>query len=390
MSTTDARSQTRLTVSDYRVLFDRQDQGFPASAATCAYRPGTLSMAFLEASDGRKGLGTMLTESPDLGRTWSEPAPLGPPLSDPATQFQAVNLAGATREGTLLACGTFLARGIREDGEGSDDEVAWRPSEALVGRREIGGAGGDFGWTRFPSGTFMGEQFVAPGVVTKPGRIVLSIWGAAAPGENWGCGVLLSDDDGRTWRFRRVGLVADHGIRQRPGMPAGFNEQTLIERLDGTLVSIIRGRERLGAATADLSETFFFHSESRDGGETWTAPEVTNLAGTGAGFNGIALPDGSLLMAARVPHLDARACVTAPCAPHYGLHLARSLDGGRTWSTERLVQATPAGAPFDYYYNAMNGCFVQLEEARWMYVFGHFDYLRNRHHVLSLEIARAG
>src|SRR5688572_9533413 len=116
MHASDAPPRARLTVSDYRVLFDRQDEGFPASAATCAYQRGTLSMAFLEASDGRKGLATMLTESPDLGRTWSEPAPFGPPLSDPATQFQAVTLAGATHAGTLLACGTFLARGIREDG----------------------------------------------------------------------------------------------------------------------------------------------------------------------------------------------------------------------------------------------------------------------------------
>src|SRR5688500_1406227 len=144
MHTPDAASRARLAVSDYRVLFDRQDDGFPASAATCACRRGTLSMAFLEASDGRKGLGTMLTESPDLGLTWSHPAPLGPPLSDRATQFQAVNLAGATRRGTLLACGTFLARGIREDGENYGQDVVWRPSEALVGRREAGGGGSGF------------------------------------------------------------------------------------------------------------------------------------------------------------------------------------------------------------------------------------------------------
>ena len=44
-------------------------------------------------------------------------------------------------------------------------------------------------------------------------------------GDNWQCGVLLSDDGGRTLRYRQVGYEPDPAIRKDPEMMAGFNDR---------------------------------------------------------------------------------------------------------------------------------------------------------------------
>ena len=152
---------------------------------------------------------------------------------------------------------------------------------------------------------------------------------------------------------------------------AGFNEQTLFAAADGTLVSVIRGRDHLGGIPGSnprSSDCLFFRAESRDRGETWSPPEPTDLAGTGAPADGLALPDGSLVLPARLPSHWSRHRGHSFC----GMHMARSFDQGRTWSTDLLFDRTPDGEPFDNYYNAMNGTFVPLGDAEAMYVFGHF------------------
>ncbi|MCE9590958.1 MAG: glycoside hydrolase [Planctomycetes bacterium] len=382
--------QSIVTVSNYRVLFDRQRQkGYRASYGSAAYRDGRLTLLFIRASDAVKGESMRLTTSDDLGRTWSAPVGFGPPLPPGFPDaHQTVNLTGVTPRGTLLGCGHYLPRGIREDGnhEHYIEDVAWRPCDALIGRQESSRS--EMTWTRFPTGTFMGEQFLEPGIVTRTGRVVLALWGAQSKGDNWGCGVILSDDDGVTWRFRHIGCVRDHLIRNNPAVPAGFNEQTLFEAPDGTLVSLIRGREKLGAADAEGRETYYFRSVSRDGGETWSTPALTNLPGTGASHGGIALPDGSLLFCVRIPHHPETTAWIRPEDPALnGLHIVRSTDHGDTWQTVRFLQQTPEGEGFDNYYNAMNGCFVPLSPNRWMYAFGHFDHKRDRHRMLCFDLA---
>jgi hypothetical protein len=143
---------TTLTVEDYRVLFDRPD--FPSSSASCVVREGRLWMAFQMASDTDAGLNTHLTTSDDLGRTWTNPVPFGPPVADLETDFQGANLAHVARDGT------FIASGIRIPGLERDSGEQWRPSEIFIGRESA--MGKDFEWTHNPSGTFLAEQFVAP------------------------------------------------------------------------------------------------------------------------------------------------------------------------------------------------------------------------------------
>ena len=177
--------KTNLVVEDYRVLFERED--VPASNASCLYHNGMLSLSIQKASDGARGLEAFITHSEDMGETWSEPEPFGPSLVDPAVEFQALSLGYAAPDGTQIAVGHYLPHGIREGHYGEDKQ--WRPGDMLVGRKPAGAAA--FEWARYASGTFLGEQFVAPGIVTRSGRLVLTIWGAKQKGENWRCGVLL-------------------------------------------------------------------------------------------------------------------------------------------------------------------------------------------------------
>ncbi len=51
------------------------------------------------------------------------------------------------------------------------------------------------------------------------------MWGSAVRGDNWQCGVLLSDDGGRTLRYRQVGYEPDPAIRKDPKVMAGFNDR---------------------------------------------------------------------------------------------------------------------------------------------------------------------
>jgi len=373
---------TKVHFSDYRVLFDRDGTGYPASSASFVYRDGKLSMIFQKASDGDSGLQASLTESPNLGKTWSQPVPFGPAVSDKKTAFQACHFSGVSAKGTLVLGGFFNPSGIQTSGEG----INWRPNTALIGRQPRRDQ--NIEWTRYESGTFLGEQFVERGIVTRKGRIVLAIWGSARKGDNWQCGVLLSDDDGKTWRYRQVGYTSDLALRDRAAEPVGYNEQTLFEAHDGTLISMIRGRQKLAQLTDGRPrETYFSRSISKDVGETWSTPEVTNIAGTGATGVGLVLPDGSLLLAARIPHHVETTWIRPVDPKLYGLHLARSFDLGKTWQTEKLLQHDPEHTEFDNYYNTMNGQFIQLSANRWIYAFGQFDMRRKIHRMLALDLS---
>lgn len=374
---------TSIQLTNYRVLFDRQSQGFRASSGTALYRDGNLDLVFYYASDGECGVRPHLTRSPDLGRTWSEPQLFGPDLANPSKVNLSIKMVAVTPQGTELASGYHIPQAVRPD---HPEDVRWRPCEVIVGRREAGEVA--FRWKRHPSGMFLGEGFLEGGLVTRTGRIILEIWGAGTKGANWECGVLISDDDALSWRYRRVGFEADPAIRADPDMPAGYNEQSLFELPDGTIVSIIRGREKLGAVRPDaLDESWFFRSVSTDAGESWSKPVPTNLAGTGASMNGIVLRDGSLLLPVRIClHLEAT-WVRPPKPEFFGLHLARSFDQGLTWQTQEFLQHDPAVKPFDNYYNAMNGQFLPLDGGRWMYLFGHFDHPRDRHRILCFELS---
>lgn len=382
-----AGQKARLVLREYGVLFDPQSQGYRANAATAAMLDRQLYLVFTGAiEDDEAGTLPFLVRSMDVGKSWTKPERFGAEIlnglvKSPADEFVSLALFGPTKEQTLISVGYHVARGVRK--ETYREDVRWRPSAALIGRRPKGGA--TYAYREYPSGTFLGEQFAAGGIICRSGRVMLQIWGARRREENWQAGVLISDDDARTWRYRQTAYEPDPAIRDDPKMPAGFNEQTLFETKEGRIVSIIRGREKLGRLRESPKDTWYFRVVSDDRGETWSHPERTNLAGTGAPATGLTLPDGSFLNVSRLPY--SRTLYPLPEKDLFGLHVVRSFDSGRTWQTEWIKQRDPDGKPFDNYYNAMNGQFLQTGPREWIYLFGQFSVKTNVHRILMLRFA---
>jgi len=367
-----------VSVGPVFTFFDKRTEGFADTiGGACSFADGNIRMYFTHSliadynEDDWVGTHTYETISNDGGATWTAPSLIRPArVKNLELESLCLSLWGPT------AAGTELCFGYHQVLDGPDGTVhhdmSLRDYTLLIGRREVGKA--EHAFVECPPGTFMGEQFMEGGLQLPSGRLVFTIWGIMERGENWRCGVLLSDDDGKNWRFRTVGYEPDLGIRDRPEQPAGFNEQTLFLLEDGRLVSIIRGREKLGwGVPGSDADTWFFRSESRDDGETWTTPEPTNLPGTGATVGqGLTLPDGSLLIGCRIPYSREYYELEEPDL--YGLHLARSFDEGRTWQTERIIQRDHEGNPFNNHYCAMNGRFHRIADDEYLYQFGFFGH----------------
>ena len=380
------KSTSSISITDYRVFYDGQDMGYNTISGNFVKKDNILTGLFTggPVGDMTTGKRPYLITSDDLGKTWTEPALFGQELLiNPAEwEKEAVRLGlfGPTRKGTLICLGDQFVEG--ENGSGALRDPQWRDHTLNIGRKEMNAE--DWTYKRYPTGTFLGEQFAAGGLQLSDGRLIFTIWGAKNKGENWRCGVLISDDDGISWKYRDVAFEPDFNIRDKPGVIAGFNEQSLFLTTEGKIVSIIRGREKLGRVTDSPKDTWFFRSESTDEGESWSAYELTDIAGTGAAAVGLTLPDGSFLHACRVPY--SREMYKLPEPDLYGLHFARSYDEGKTWQTEHIIQRDPEGKPFTNYYNAMNGQFLKLNDNEWLYIFGQFDNANGVYRILSCKL----
>lgn len=376
-----------IEIKDYRVFYDGQDQGYNTISGSFVNMGNEIRGVFTGGTYGDMTTGKrpFLIISKDMGKTWSEPELFGQDLLINPDEWEKealrLGIYGPTKDGTLLCAGDQFTEG--DEGTGALKDPQWRNHTLNIGRMEK--SSGQWSFNRYPSGTFLGEQFMAGGVQLKNGRLVYTIWGAKNKGENWRCGVMISDDDGISWKYRDVAYESDPGIRDRPDVMAGFNEQSLFLTPKGKLISIIRGREKLGRVTDSPRDTWFFRCESNDDGETWSEYELTNIAGTGAAGVGLTLPDGSLLHACRVPY--SRSMYQLPEPDFFGLHFARSFDEGKTWQTEKIIQRDPEGQPFKNYYNAMNGEFLQINDNEWLYIFGQFDRENEIYRILSCTVA---
>ncbi|MDR2116923.1 MAG: glycoside hydrolase [Planctomycetaceae bacterium] len=100
------------------------------------------------------------------------------------------------------------------------------------------------------------QRWIAPAQIGHPGQVAL----------------LLSDDDGETWREVLLKSVAKHEVKpphQGLRWQNGACEPTITEFADGTLMLIAR-----------TSQDYHYRYFSRDGGETWTDPEPSGFHGT--------------------------------------------------------------------------------------------------------------
>ncbi|MDX1873120.1 exo-alpha-sialidase [Mycolicibacterium sp. 120266] len=200
-----------------------------------------------------------------------------------------------------------------------------------------------------------GGVFVRQPLIRLPGgRLLLPIFHCVrVPGQRWVgdrdySGVMISDDDGGTWREV---VVPDS---------TGAVHMNIGRRSDGTLVALYRSR------WAD----FVYRSVSTDDGQTWSAPQPTDLPNNNSSIQFVVLPDDRLALvynessaadatarrtslydeidddglaaeepapATRLPVDDGTrtAFWGAPRAP---MTLALSEDGGLTWPVRRDLE----------------------------------------------------
>jgi len=126
----------------------------------------------------------------------------------------------------------------------------------------------------------------------------------------------MTADDGETWTF------------SDPVPGASMIQPSLVELKDGTLQAYFRNgdpRQRIK------------RSLSRNGGMTWSVPEVTELPHLGGGLEAISLKNGNLLIVYNNHTGRARD----------RLAVSLSDDEGRTWKWTRQLEDTPNGR-FDY------------------------------------------
>ncbi|MCX6910502.1 MAG: sialidase family protein [Verrucomicrobia bacterium] len=181
----------------------------------------------------------------------------------------------------------------------------------------------------------------------RTGRILLEAWEG---GDSY---CVLSDDDGNTWRDSQ---------RVQPAKGKCY-EPACIELSDGRVMMLMR--TGLGCQ---------YKSLSKDGGQTWTEPVPTPLAGTAAPVAITRIPTSGDLLAIwnHNPGAKKRNPLTA----------AISKDEGETWTSFRNVEDAPTDDAWAYpavtwvgdralitYFNYKGGLSLKLRSlpATWFY-----------------------
>jgi predicted neuraminidase len=143
------------------------------------------------------------------------------------------------------------------------------------------------------------------GIRLRSGKLLLPIYRAPESGEKEQAGVLVSADDGKSWKVG--GLVST---------AAGADEPTIAETQSGNILMVLR-----------TTDGFLWKAKSEDQGQTWSAPEKTPLDAAASSSNLFCLSDGRLVL------------THGPCKPTYRtpLTMRMSADDGATWGPPLLL-----------------------------------------------------
>jgi predicted neuraminidase len=143
-------------------------------------------------------------------------------------------------------------------------------------------------------------------------------------------------DGGRSW--------------EHLGAVTGGGQPTVIERADGSLLTLLRKGPRI------------LQTESRDGGRTWSPAIATQLKNPDAGIAMTRLRNGHLILVFN----DSETARTPLC-------IARSLDEGRTWETPLALESNPG----EYSYP----CVIQSSDGGL-----HITYTFRRYAIKHVEL----
>jgi len=295
------RSAGRLKVVAKGVVYDKSAA---IIAGVCRCKNGDLLVSYNTAGDLSAGESVGIVRSTDGGKTWS---------GRPETLFESVFKKGGIEAGCSLTClsngrlllpyadGFYLHPHLKDNYDRfallfcltSDDQ----------GRT----------WQNTKAQCYDGLEGYAFGKVVElpSGKLLLPLWGARDRRDTYSSGLVQSQDNGETWSgYRCIG--PDHG-----------DETSIILLPDGRVLALIRDY-------LPQNLTHVFHvAYSRDGGETWTAPQKVNMTGTSPAVH--ITPKGLLLA-------GYRSTVGRPTEGR--CHVSSSLDSGQTWDFELELELT--------------------------------------------------
>ncbi len=217
-----------------------------------------------------------------------------------------------------------------------DDGRTWLPAPRDGGRIEMTHlfAANAHGWTFHMPGPGHGIQLRRQRGrnADKNGRLVLSVWHRRAVTtfpRLYGVSMLVSDDDGGTWR--RAG---DTGVSH------GMAEGRIVELEDGRILLNARG----GAAVRDgkpfSTEKHRVHAWSEDGGETFGAPVVR----TEFEYSGNGCDSSIQRYAAAAEGGKGMLLFSRPADPRRRARMTVSVstDECGTWSRHKLIHEGPS------------------------------------------------
>jgi predicted neuraminidase len=200
--------------------------------------------------------------SGEEGQAWSEPVR----LSDDPERSEQNPILFPTPRGDLWLLYTAQRAGNQDTAEvrrriSTDDGRTWGPVETML-----------------PAGPTSGTFVRQPVVVSPTGRWLLGTFACVRePGRSWvgdhdTSSVMVSDDEGATWR--EVPVPAS----------TGCVHMNTVVLADGSLLALFRSR------WADA----IYASRSDDDGDSWSPPQPTVLPNNNSSIQQAALRDGSL------------------------------------------------------------------------------------------------
>lgn len=133
----------------------------------------------------------------------------------------------------------------------------------------------------------------------------------------------LSDDGGKTWRRSETLLPAPEGSR------SGLQEPGIVELRDGRVMMLCR-----------TDQGCQMRSWSSDGGETWTAPERTELLSPVSPATVKRIPKTGDLLLVWNDHRDIDPALQGKRTP---LRAALSRDEGVSWENTKSIEEDPEG-----------------------------------------------